>query len=151
VRALDLSWVAALAITAMARPVMAAPPRELHIGTNGACPDDRSLAGALQRAFPETQLTSEPGSPSIDVSDLGDSFRVEVAGVDRTFADPERRCQERANTAAAFVSLTLDPPTLPKRPPPRPPHLRVRPPLVVTLQAAAMVDGAPRAAPDNSW
>jgi hypothetical protein len=77
-------------------------------------------------------------------------------GATRRFSDPGRGCDERARTAAAFIALAVDPPSFSPRPPsfaPRPPSFgpphRLSAPHV-SLEAGAMIDGAPGAASQGS-
>ncbi|HEY3592402.1 MAG TPA: hypothetical protein VGL13_00950, partial [Polyangiaceae bacterium] len=77
------------------------------------------------------------------VVDLGDRFRVSVAGHSREYEDATRDCAERARIAAVFLALTLSPPEIPiepARPPPTP-----APPRPAAREAVGPHPFAPRA------
>jgi len=78
-----------------------------------------------------------PGSDEASIADQGAQFRVTVSGQERVFADPARACAERAQHAAVFVALVLDPPTI-AEPAPEP---------VTRAQAPVLPPAPERAAP----
>jgi hypothetical protein len=148
-----LQLATCLAIAVFSGEARAAPPARLSVTSTDACPSPAMVAAALHRVFPEVAIVSAgPGLPSVAVAELGAVFRVEVAGEARSFSDAARRCVERANTAAAFASLVLDPPevdiALPERPVAVVPRAVALP--SVALQVGALFSAAPRLGHDNS-
>jgi hypothetical protein len=129
----------------VARPTLAAPPDppaaptpappETHatISVNGTCPNGEAIWAAVASIVPAKDRDRFAGAAKIEVSDLGDSYRVAVnaAGIDRlrVYRDLGRDCDHRARFAAVFIVLTLMPPDVlldalpvpPPEPPPPPP------------------------------
>ena len=78
---------------------------------------------------PRGALGALPRSASVDVADLGETYRVRLTTGNnqrvRVYRDLARDCEQRARFAAVFVVLTLMPPELlidspPKLPPTEP-------------------------------
>jgi hypothetical protein len=107
---------ALIAGLAFAKLADGAPPPALRVvGEEGACPSPMQVAFVLKRLLRQTRVTSELAVPLPDdaaIVDRGTEFRVTIAGQERSFADPARGCAERAQNAAVFVALVLDPPTI---------------------------------------
>jgi hypothetical protein len=84
----------------------AADEPTVHVIPEAGCPSQAAVAEALARLRSE----STPGSSTDDASaqatveDLGDSYRITVRS-ERNVADPGRRCDERARTAALVIAL----------------------------------------------
>jgi uncharacterized protein (DUF736 family) len=73
----------------------------------------------LKRLLVRTQVTADVGpiGPSdAIIDDQGPQFRVTVAGQERSFVDVARGCAERAQHAAVFIALVLDPPMIAEAP-----------------------------------
>jgi hypothetical protein len=88
------------------------PPALRVVGGNPACPTTRQVAALLERMLLRTKITADiglPGAPEATISDQGASFRVTIAGQERSFEDAARQCAERARHAAVFLALVLDP------------------------------------------
>jgi hypothetical protein len=79
------------------------------------------VVAVLKRLLLHTQVSSDAGplGPSdAIIDDQGSQYRVTVAGQERSFVDASRGCAERAQHAAVFVALILDPPMIAEPPPP---------------------------------
>jgi hypothetical protein len=182
-RALALGLLAPL--LAAGRPSRVAPPEppttpapapsEPHatITVNGSCPSGEAIWSAVASIVPAKDRDRLGGATRIEVSDLGDTYRVAVtgpAGIDRlrVYRDAARDCDHRARFAAVFIVLTLMPPDVlldalpvpppePPPPPPPPPPERPRPPPPppppsprrLRIEIAFSTDLAPRA--DAPW
>lgn len=97
------------------------------MGDERACPAPSQVAALLGSLLRGTKIVTSPEPPGnprrnaaagpddATISDDGSRFRVEIAGRERVFSDPERDCIERARQAAVFVALVLDPPLLADR------------------------------------
>jgi hypothetical protein len=109
-----------LAGVAIAPGARAAPPPSLRVGAEeGACPTAGQVAEILKRLLPRTKVFAEAGPfgpEDAAIFDQGSLFRVTVAGQDRSFVDATRVCAERAQHAAVFIALVLDPPTIAEPP-----------------------------------
>jgi hypothetical protein len=145
------------------RPTPVAP---VAVTVSGACPDEEAIAKAIASIVPVKDLDRFAASARVEVSDLGDTYRVSVnaKGIDRSrvYRDVARDCDHRARFAAVFIVLTLMPPDVlldalppppppaPPPPPPAPPSLAVviAPPPVhlrrVRLELSFLIDVAPR-------
>jgi hypothetical protein len=89
-------------------------------------------------------------SARIEITDLGDSYRIRVGSSERQVDDPQRDCRERAKVSAVFIALNL-----PARAPEPPPQAqqeaapRAQPPAEqpsqtqLVLQLLGSVDDAP--------
>jgi hypothetical protein len=60
------------------------------------------------------ELADDSADLVAEIEDLGESYRVSVAGASREVRDPARRCLERAQVAAVFFALNL-PQSVPRR------------------------------------
>lgn len=123
--AIVLGRVSALVLgLAFTEVASAAPPATLRVvGEEGACPSPAQVAFVLKRLLRQTRVTSESAAPLVGdaaIADQGAEFRVGIAGQERAFVDPARSCAERAQNAAVFVALVLDPPMVADAPPPEP-------------------------------
>jgi hypothetical protein len=106
---------------ALAPAARAAPPSALRVGGDeGTCPSPKQVASVLKRLLLRTQVTADAGPLGTNdaiIDDQGSQYRVTVAGQERSFVDAERGCAERAQNAAVFVALILDPPMIAEAPP----------------------------------
>jgi hypothetical protein len=109
---------AVLALVAALQGEAAPPPAP-------ACPSHEAVwADVATLVGRERALAARP---ELSLEDLGDRYRVVVAGRAHDYADPARDCSKRAEIAAVFVGLTLwplevaPPPEPPPPPPPRTP------------------------------
>jgi hypothetical protein len=118
------------------RTTAAEPPVAITVG--GTCPNAEAIWAAIASIVPAKDLDRFASSAKVEVSDLGDTYRVSVhakgqgqgqaEGVDqlRVYRDLAHDCDHRARFAAVFIVLTLMPPdvlldVLPPQPPPSPP------------------------------
>ena len=131
------------------------------IVANGACPAPGTIWSAMASLVPHGALDALPRAATVDISDLGETYRVRLMtnGVERirVYRDVARDCEQRARFAAVFIVLTLMPPELlidsPTRPPPEPapvtvlarpaPVVPARAPRFLQLELAALGDAAP--------
>jgi hypothetical protein len=99
---------------ALAHAAHAAPPSTLRVaGEESACPAPSQVATVLRRLLRRTEVMTDAGpADEAAIVDQGPQFRVTVAAQERAFADPQRACAERAQNAAVFIALVLDPPTI---------------------------------------
>jgi len=181
--------LAAAALLTVARAALAAPPAApaapaaapappsdraeppASLAVNGVCPNPEALWAAISSLVPGKEL-DRLGAAKVEVSDLGDTYRVAVSakGIDRlrVYRDLGHDCDHRARFAAVFIVLTLMPPDVliekappppepapppppppPSLPPPPPPPKPLPPPPKprrLRLELAALVDLAPRTA-----
>jgi hypothetical protein len=128
-------------------------PTSLEVtGSEGGCPAAADVASKLARLLPGVAVTAAAAGPAgeargasggarVLVEDLGDSFRVSVAGATREMPDGARRCAERGHRAAVVAALALAPPRvdLPQREDPPGPGA----PLSLLLEAAGTLATAP--------
>lgn len=105
------------------------PPSAPEISSTGSCPSADTIWTAMATLVPKGALDALPRSASVDVADLGETYRVRLTTGNnqrvRVYRDLARDCEQRARFAAVFVVLTLMPPELlidspPKLPPPEP-------------------------------
>jgi hypothetical protein len=76
-----------------------------------ACPSPSDLEDQLEPLLDaELDVSESDARADAEVIDHGESFTVEVAGVEREFGDRTRDCVERARQAAVFIALNLKPP-----------------------------------------
>jgi hypothetical protein len=119
----------------------------------GACPTEEALVATVRQLVPQALSGDGEGALSISVTDLGARYHASVGGVERDFADPARRCDERAKTIALWVALVLEPPSI-AVPPRSPPTLAVpmarEPPPRRRLEASLEVSGALELAPGGA-
>jgi hypothetical protein len=98
-------------------------------------------------------LTEASAELVAEVEDLGDSYRISVAGASRIVRDPAHHCLERARVAGVFLALNLpstEPvPSVearPVAPAPELPQVRTPPsPLALELRPFADIEAAPGA------
>ncbi len=76
------------------------------IHAEGSCPSAPAVAAELARLLPAPPTVPRP---SVEIVDDGEVYRVTIADRVRVFADSDRRCEERAKTAALFIALTFEP------------------------------------------
>jgi hypothetical protein len=148
------------ALLLVAAEARADAPRSLSVQVDpAACPNPTEVAAAFATLFSQTELlfVGAPAAAQAVFVDLGARYRVEVAGHARTIEDPDRRCPERARTAAVFAFLTLEPPVMQVPPPPPSPQPqqsqpppKVRRSVAVQLQAGGLFESAPRTGADHS-
>jgi hypothetical protein len=143
------SATSALLLLALALP--AAEASAAHavsiVGSDGGCPAPAAVGAALRVVLPDVVTTVVGGGETLRVElwDDGPAFRVTAGPQARDFEDVARRCGERANEAAVFVALVLEPPSIagaPSRPPPPPAGPSPRRHATVVLGMAATMDGA---------
>ncbi|MCL2450452.1 MAG: hypothetical protein FWD17_16010, partial [Polyangiaceae bacterium] len=102
---------AIIAIVA-AWPVAAEPPPgPWLVGGTGACPVPTDVGRVLATLLPTEgdRSRTNASSPLATVTDLGDDYRVDVAGRSKAYFDPTRNCEQRARIAAAFIALVVAP------------------------------------------
>lgn len=114
-----------------------------------ACPSAAAVWSGVAALVGQERVATQEARPTLTLDDLGDLYRVTVAGRAHEYADPARDCQRRAQVAAVFVGLTLWPleMTAPEPAPPPPAARRG-----VTLELApwlglALASGNDGAAP----
>lgn len=155
VRSIVCSAAAEAQPTGSADPVASAAPL---ISASGACPSLEMISSEVTALIPHGGLDSLPRSAAVEVSDLGDRYRVKVVAEsvlrERVFRDVGHDCEQRARFAAVFIVLTLLPPELvidvqPTPPPPSLPPLRPVAPVIeppprrFRLEVGALLDVAP--------
>ena len=130
-----------------------------------ACPSVQLVREMLEPLIGHQRVLRVDAQPRLDASSLaavrdrGETYLIEVAGVERSHTDPGRDCKERARVAAVFIALNLQTPPPPRAvtptpepapaptPAPRAPTQAARasaPSLQVGLGAFASVAYAPR-------
>lgn len=72
------------------------------------CPTKAQVLAELARLLPSPPPSAY--GADIVVVDRGDRFDVDLAGSQRSFAEPTRDCADRARTAAVAIAVTLAPP-----------------------------------------
>jgi hypothetical protein len=124
--------------------------RPLDLAVSSQCPDREMLESQLAPLL-GVRTPGLDSSVRVEVSDLGDSYRVRVGTAERQVEDPQRDCQERAKVSAVFIALNL-PARAPEPPPPQAPRgaaPQPRPPAVrasqtqLVLQLLGSVEHAP--------
>jgi hypothetical protein len=95
------------------------------------CPSRELVVSELSPLLRGYALNNDSAELVAEVKDLGESYRVSVAGASREVDDPGRHCLERARVAAVFLALNL-PDSVAAAPPPVPvdtpaPHTEVKP------------------------
>lgn len=73
-----------------------------------SCPDRAAVRAALSALVGRADFV-ENERATLDLADLGDRYRVTVNGQSREYSDPARDCQARAQVAAVFTALVLNP------------------------------------------
>lgn len=120
----------------------------LNLTVSSQCPNreliDSQLAPLLGERAPELDT-----SVRVEISDLGDSYRIRVGSTERQVDDPQRDCQERAKVSAVFIALNLparaqEPQQAAPAPAPRPGPPGVQPSqMQLVLQLLGAVEHAP--------
>lgn len=93
------------------------------IGGGSTCPRPDAVWAELATLVPRDRLDARlaalgaadearPTAEIVQILDAGSSYRVEVTGRARAYADDARDCARRARVAAVFVALAIDPPEL---------------------------------------
>ncbi len=141
--------------------VATAAPTNLTLSMDfeASCPKALDVQAELTRLLPGLSVRFDAeGANLASITDVGPSYRLVLGDLKRTVPDENRRCEERARTAAILIATTLDPPTVAAAPPPveaTPPLVQAAPPVmapeVVTPEALcpppaltpALTDGPP--------
>jgi hypothetical protein len=134
----------------------AEPARHLRVVAEGGCPSGPAVKQELRRLFPAidvataSELASEGDAV---VQEQSDGFTVTLSEFHRFFEDPAGRCAERAQMAAVFIAIALDPPRFPsvpaEPPPPATPPASVAEPLALELELGPALQLAPSAGAQN--
>jgi hypothetical protein len=120
----------------------------------GDCPSNKLVVSELSPLLRGYSLDEAAPELVAQVEDLGESYRINVAGSTRTVRDPARGCLERARVAGVFFALNLPaaekPPPVTARPaaPPREPAPAGPTPsarLALELRPFADIEAAPSA------
>ena len=107
-RATERAILTALCLTlSWASPARAEPTRNLGLRLDATCPSRELLVSELSPLLRGYQLKDDSADLVAEVEDLGESYRVSVAGASREVRDPARQCLERARVAAVFLALNL--------------------------------------------
>jgi hypothetical protein len=141
------SWTCTALLLGLVAPAKAMPARVVAIvGTDDGCPSPAAVGAALHAILPDVITATDPSRAAlrIELSDDGPAFHVAAGAEARDFDDHSRRCGERANAAAVFVALVLEPPSITEAPVP-PPTRRRRPVVVLTVAPSIAVALAARA------
>jgi hypothetical protein len=126
----------------------------------GECPNPANVENEVLTIVPPDKHDLFGQGVRVEVTDLGDSFRVEIYKDDvevgaKDYEDAERDCEKRSRFAAVFAALTLMPPELRKDPlkdqyhapiavkPPEPEPEPPPKPDLVRIELSAMVDWSP--------
>jgi hypothetical protein len=142
------------AATGLAHAALALASLVAESGTAPAepgCPSAAAVWTGVGALVGQERVAAQDARPSLTLDDLGDKYRVTVAGRAHEYADPARDCERRAQVAAVFVGLTLWPLEMsaapkPEPPPPAPPHRTVALELAPWL-GLALASGHSGAAP----
>jgi hypothetical protein len=108
--------VLAVALAVPPATAAAAPPEIGVRGPADGCPASGAVAVALAAMLPQARVLVggwDAAARVVRIEDLGERYRIAIAGATREEADPARDCAERARVAAVFVTLTLFPPFAP--------------------------------------
>ncbi|MET0792913.1 MAG: hypothetical protein ABW061_15440 [Polyangiaceae bacterium] len=104
---------------ACAQPTPVTAPPALPVSSSGGseCPAPRAVEQAVLRLIPrERHDLLVEHAVRVELEDLDTSYRVRVfkdgAPTEKTYTDPARDCDGRANFAAVFAVLTVMPPEL---------------------------------------
>jgi hypothetical protein len=85
----------------------AEPRRSLGLRLETTCPSRKLVVTELSPLLRGYELADDSADLFAEIEDLGDSYRVSIAGASREVRDPARQCLERARVAAVFVALNL--------------------------------------------
>jgi hypothetical protein len=133
------SWTCTALLLGLAAPVKAMPARVVSIvGSDSSCPSPAAVGAALQAILPDVITAADPSGAAlrVELSDAGPAFHVTAGSEARAFEDRSRRCGERANEAAVFIALVLEPPSVTEAPVRR--RTVRRRPVVVLVAAPAI-------------
>lgn len=83
------------------------PGRHLGLHVQGACPSNKLVVSELSPLLRGYSLDPTSTELVAEVEDLGESYRIGVAGASRLVRDPARQCLERARVAGVFLALNL--------------------------------------------
>jgi len=72
------------------------------------CPDRAAVTAALAAITSDSDHASSTARADWRLEDLGERYRVGVAGRSREYTDPARNCRARAQVAAVFIMLSLN-------------------------------------------
>jgi hypothetical protein len=126
--------------------------RRLAITLVGECPTRGAVIAAIEGTLPDVEVITDASEPTLRVlvSDDGTSYRIEIAGMMRTFVDAAANCEERARKTAVMAVLALEPSASDAQAPPRSAaaieRARHAPPgdIILQIEAGSVVDSAPR-------
>jgi hypothetical protein len=134
----------------------AEPARHLRVVAGGDCPSGLAVKQELRRLFPAIDVATafdQASEGDAVVQEQPDGFTVTLSEFRRYFEDPAGRCAERAQMAAVFIAIALDPPrfpSVPAEPPPSPapPDSGAAPP-ALELELGPILQFAPSAGTQN--
>jgi hypothetical protein len=124
----------------------------VRVHSDGDCPTAAQVASALDYLLKGSGQTVAADTAVTDlvleVAELGQRYRVSLAGQSREYEDPAQDCEERARVAAVFAAITLEPPEVRSHTKaPAPPASRT-----FELRVAAVADlGLQSAHPAQAW
>ncbi len=124
----------------------AEPTRNLGLRLESACPSRELVVSELSPLLRGYELKAESADLTAEIKDLGESYRVSVAGASREVRDPNRDCLERARVAAVFLALNL-PATVPAPPTTAPPAAPIQAPVPAAKENPAREPPPARATP----
>jgi len=135
----------------------AEPARHLRVVAEGSCPSGLTVKQELRRLFPAIDVVTASDLASEGdavVQEQPDGFTVTLSEFHRYFEDPAGRCAERAQMAAVFIAIALDPPRFPSvpaepPPPPPPPDSGAASPASLELELGPSLQLAPVAGTQN--
>jgi hypothetical protein len=150
-----LIWPLVCALCAFSSRAAALSAGPQIVAREGGCPGPELLRDEVDRVLRAGPPTAQAAAaPVLRVDDLGARYTVQFAGQTATYLDPERRCDERARSAAVFVAILHEHPPRGSAdgatpPPAAGPGARPRPRPVwhADLEAGGAFDLAPRSGP----
>jgi hypothetical protein len=156
-RATQRAILTGLCLTlSLASHVRAEPTRNLGLRLDATCPSRKLVVSELSPLLRGYALNDDSAELLAEVEDLGESYRVSVAGASREVHDPARRCLERARVVAVFLALNL-----PASEPTAVPALAIEPPELDAevkpaleappARAARAFELRPFASADSAW
>ena len=111
------TWMALALALGAARISLAAP--SLRVQSEGGCPSAEQVSVALDYLLKQSGDSAKTDAAAeawtLVVTDLGQHYRVSLAGEVRAYEDFARDCEERARVAAVFAAITLEPPEVAER------------------------------------
>lgn len=88
-------------------------PHELTISGGSNCPEPEAVRAELLSLIPpsrlDAHLSTRAEALDVHLDDLGGAYRVAASGRSRDHRDAARDCRRRAQVAALFVALIIDP------------------------------------------